>query len=195
MKALLSLAVALTLMACSTAQAARIAVTTNGNVASVFLKGDDLNGVVNALGFRFEATAPAVFVNPVNGLLAGEPRPAGQQFTHRNRALDLATDEGGLGWTLLNTTPATSATLMTFEGGPLGGTIDTGPADGPGLFLANFFFNGPAVKTVGTGQVWLLNAAGDELFRGNITIPEPAALGLGSFALIGIAGLRRRLSA
>jgi hypothetical protein len=197
MKALFALAVAFCVVAASTAEAARVAVTVNGNIASVYLKaakgpeqGGDLNGDFDTVGFNFVANASNG--TTLTNVASGAGRPAGDPFTYRNRVLDADPLDGGLGWSILGQT--INAQGATWGGGPLGATIDTGPADGPGLFLQNLQFSGPANRMSGQGTIELLSA-GATIATFNIVIPEPATMGLGSFALLGLAGLRRRFLA
>lgn len=195
MKALLSLVAAVSVLACSTAQAARIAVVTNGPTASVFLKaglgsenGGDLNGQFDTVDFAFTPTAPAALQSITSG--AG-PRPAGDPFTYRNRVLDADPLDDGLGWSIVG--QSITANGVVWAGGPLGLTISTGPAAGPGLFLQNFQFNGPANKNVGTGRVQLIRA-GTIVAEIPIVVPEPTTIGLFATSLVGLLGLRRRLA-
>jgi hypothetical protein len=197
MKALFSLAVAVCVLAASTAQAARIAVTTNGNIASVYLKaglgaenGGDLNGDFDTVDFLFNTNAGVSHTN----ISSGVGRSAGDAFTFRSRQLDGDPLDGGLGWNVLAPTPAITATTVQWAGGPLGGTVDTGAAAGPGLFLTNFNFSGPANKDSGAGRVQLISA-GNVIATIPIIIPEPASFGLIGMSLVGLAGLRRRFLA
>jgi hypothetical protein len=200
MKALFSLALAVCILAASTAQAARVAVTTNGNVASVYLKaakgaenGGDLNGDFDTLDFLFNSSTGVEMTNITSGNNAGVPRPAGDPFTYRNRVLEGDPLDGGLGWNVLAPNPAITPTEMQWTGGPLGGTIATGDAAGPGLFLANLQFGGPANKASGAGRVQLISA-GNIVATIPIIIPEPASFGILGVAMMGLAGLRRRLA-
>ena len=192
MKALFALALATCVLAASTAQAARVAVTTNGAIASVYLKaakgaefGGDLNGDFDTIDFQFTATAPTTLLN----LSSGAGKPAGDAFTYRNRVLDADPLDGGLGFSVVGQT--INAQGASWAGGPLGQTIQTGAADSTGLFLQNFNFSGPANKLSGTGRVQLISA-GNIVAEIPIVIPEPTSVMLTASALIGLLGLRRR---
>jgi hypothetical protein len=192
MKALFALTVAVCVVAASTAQAARVAVTTNGNVASVYLKaakgaenGGDLNGDFDTIDFLFTANAPTTLTN----LSSGAGKPAGEAFTYRNRILDADPLDGGLGFSVVGQT--INAQGAAWAGGPLGATIQTGAADSTGLFLQNFNFSGPANKLSGAGRVQLISA-GTVVAEIPIVIPEPGSMMLGGSALLGLVGLVRR---
>ncbi|BBO31468.1 hypothetical protein [Lacipirellula parvula] len=110
-----------------------------GQAMSLFLRGDALNNSFN--GMSLEVTGNS-FLNLRNGLDAGVPRPAGQPFTYRNRALDLDPldpDAPGIGkgWTVLS--PIQTSTHFSFGGGIIGKQISTATEPRGELFLANLF--------------------------------------------------------
>jgi hypothetical protein len=183
----------------STAEAAQAVVSVNGNVATAYLHaargsafGGDLNGDFDTVDFLFSTNAGTSLTNISSGFDAGVPRPAGEPFTFRNRVLDQDPLDGGLGWNVLAPSPAITATTMQWAGGVLGGTIDTGPAQGPGLFLANLHFNGPADRAGGFGRVQLIRAG--TVVAELPFIPEPASIGLVGMGMLGLTALRRRLA-
>jgi hypothetical protein len=195
MKALLALTftTACALMA-STAEAAQAVVTRNGNVATFYLhaargaeNGGNLNGMFDTVDFLFVTNAGVQLTN-----VSGLRRTPGDHFTYMNNNLRFDPLDGGLGWAILFPTPALTSTKMQWAGGPLGGTIDTGPAQGPGLFVANLNFNGPASVASGTGRVQLISAG--TIIAELPFIPEPASFGLCGMSLVGLVTLRRRLA-
>jgi hypothetical protein len=106
------------------------------NVVAIYLSDEStaFNGV------SFQLCPDVAFENINSGLAAGVPRPVGQPFTYRNRALDAdpaGTDSLGIGngWTLL--APVTTAAGISFAGGPLGESISTAGEPNGALFLAN----------------------------------------------------------
>lgn len=192
MKNILAIALASVVLLSSAAQAASLSSVkaAGSNTWSIYLQGSETNIV--ALGFSATPASGTTFANlSSSGATGGAPRPAGQAFTYRNALLEWdPTDSevaGGLGYTLLNKT--TTASGLTFEGGPLGGLI-TIPQGG--LFLANLnFASGAATATVN-----LKDAAGGDIGQPlSITvgaIPEPATLVLAGISALGLAAARRR---
>lgn len=192
MKNILTLAALACAFACSAANAATISILpaplNPEGIYSLYLQGGADNGNFDAV--QVNMLGDFIAQNPGSSL--GMPRPAGQAFSYRNRYLDLdPTDPdvpGGLGWSILGA--VSNATELSFGGGPLGLKIST-PA-GDGLFLANV--NMPT--GMGTASVQLVNGGANvgSALTVEFGIPEPASLGLAGLALIGFAGLRRRLA-
>jgi hypothetical protein len=194
MKNLLAVAAVASIFACSVANAARLsyepAPTSPNGVYSIYLAGEDT--VFNGVGLSVKPDGGASFQNPTSGNVAGAPRPAGFEGSYRNRLLDADVSEipESKQWTLLGV--VNSAAEIAFSGGPLGQTINTSGEPGGKLFLANIWL--PAGATA-TATLQLVNGV-DTVFTQTlpIPIPEPATFGLGSFALLGLAALRRRVA-
>jgi hypothetical protein len=190
MKKILSIAVALSALACTTLNAATLNVVTNGQVSSLYLNGGVDNGNFDAVDLLVTPATGTQFANPSNGNVSGAPRPAGDAFTYANRAL--GADPGdfpgvGLGWTILGLTQ--TADQVSFGGGPLGAKINTNGD----LFLANIML--PAGAAPATARVQVISAGNIlQEFNTPVPVPEPMTAGLASIALLGVAALRRRVA-
>ena len=178
MKPLLSFIAALALPLCITeSRAASLTFSGNGNGAvSIYLAGQTT--VFDYVDFRaIPRGYPPAFQSLNTGLTAGVPRPAGQLFTYRNRALEFDPADPdnpgiGKGWALLN--PVTSTTEVSFKGGPLVGNISTASEPNQQLFLANLR---PPEGGGFRVQISLLNEGSlvfsQEIFTPLIDLPEP----------------------
>jgi hypothetical protein len=195
MKNLLALATVASALACSAANAARVVVdppVSPTGVYSIYLHGETTT--FNGVGLSVKpdnAAMPFLDVNSGNLPGGAGPRPAGDSFSYRNRNLDADPSEfpDSLEWTLLGV--LNTAQEIAFSGGPLGSTIDTSTMPGGRLFLANVKLSPGATAT---WNVQLVNGV-ETVYQedGPIPVPEPAAIGMASLALLGLA-FRRRLA-
>ncbi|WP_428308388.1 hypothetical protein [Lacipirellula sp.] len=206
MKALLCVTAALALQLC--VAESRAAVLTYGKNAngtySLYL--DAQTTVFDYVKFSIKPRGyPPAFQSLNTGLSAGVPRPAGQLFTYRNRALDFDPADPdnpgiGKGWTILN--PINSATEVSFEGGPSAGKISTTSEPDRRLFLANLRL--PEISGI-KGQISLMNE-GAVVYSQQLVaplidlpeapdLPEPTSLtilALGSVGFVAHSRLSRR---
>lgn len=190
MKSILTLVALVTLAVGSTANAASLhVVTTNGGATNaIYLDGETQNGTFNTVIFSAVPNGAATF----QALSSGVGKPAGDPNTYRNRALDADPLDGGLGWSLVGT--QTTASALTFSGGPLGSNITTADAPGGRLFLGNVQLpTGPGMT--GTATVTLVDGTGaqvGDILSATFPIPEPASLGLVGMSTLALAAFRRR---
>jgi hypothetical protein len=200
MKHITAFAAAAIAFACSASKAALLTVeppfSANG-VYSFYLHGESTT--FNGVAFSVKPHCPELpFQNVTSGFVVGLPRPAGQNFTYRNRLLDTPTDDpeipGGKGWTLLGV--VNTPQEIAFSGGPLGQTISTAGEPGGKLFLANFKL------PLGGGlvaELQLVNGADTvhaQTFMIPLTphecVPEPAALALAIMSALSVKFACRR---
>jgi hypothetical protein len=183
-----------------------------GRVISVFLRGEELNNSIAAVGLSIRgAVSPLgedAFVNQSSGRPGGVPFPAGRPFTYRNRALDLDPldlDNPGVGkgWIVLGATQ--TSTELSFQGGPRAPRfIDTAIEHRGELFLANLYSG--IEDPFSSGISWaitLKNKEGGDLLRKSgflprfglpqlPQVPEPSSVVLLAIAgLAALAGRRR----
>lgn len=191
MKSILTLAALLALTVSTTANAASLSVSTGANKTfSVWIDGEADNGNFNTVKLEVNAIPNSEGVpSTLLGLSSGAGKVVGDVGTFRNRMLDADPLDGGLGWSTAGV--QTSASVLGFSGGPLGGNITTADQPSGRLWLGNFQLSTPGVATV---LVQLSNSTGDLLFDQTVTIPEPATLAMASCSLIGLLALRRRRS-
>ena len=194
MKSMCTLAAAMLAFACGVVEGASLSlVHTPPSAWTLYLDGGAQNGNFNAVSVKMVPNEARTIFTNINNSFFGQPRPPGQQFTYRNRFLDLdPTDPefpGAFGWAIVGA--VSTASQLSFDGGPLGIKITTPPVtpQSPGLFLANV--NVPTGTF--TATVRLVDAGVDVVPPLVISsVPEPATLAIAGMALGGLAGLRRR---
>lgn len=194
MKSVFTFAALVVALVSSVANAASLtSVKTEPSAYAIYLNGAPENGAFDTVIFNATPDVGQSFTNQNAGTSAGAPRPAGQAFTYRNRALDFATDDPdfpGLGWTIVGA--QSNATGLQFSGGPTGFKISTAGQPNGALFLANI--NMP--NGVGVANVKLVNN-GQQVADLTIPInpiPEPASFALAGLSMLGFAAIRRRLA-
>lgn len=171
---------------------------------SVYLNGGAQNGTFDYIRFfavplSKAAPSEASFLNPNSGLAAGIPRPPGQAFTYRNRALSLDPLDPdlpgvGKGWTILN--PVTNSSQLSFEGGPLSGKITTADEPGGTLFLANINLPNSAYAylslVLANEGVVVSRLEQYTILTPPVLFPEPGSAVLSAAAFIGMVAVKRR---
>ncbi|WP_428308387.1 PEP-CTERM sorting domain-containing protein [Lacipirellula sp.] len=175
-----------------------------GQSISLFVKGGALNDGFNALSLKATGNA---FTRVNSGLGAGVPRPAGQAFTYRNRALELDPFDAdfpglGKGWTILG--PVINTTEVSFGGGPLGKKITTAGEPRGELFLANLYFAQLNDVSGFNATLTLVNGGNTVLTESLVVplgglpplpeVPEPSSAALLFTAGLAAIATRRRLA-
>lgn len=178
----------LVVLVCSTANAASLHVNTTNSLQTnaIYLDGGPQNGLFNTVIFEAVPISPPMFIN----LSSGVGKPAGDANTYRNRALDADPLDGGLGWSLVGA--QTTATSLTFTGGPLGSNITTADQPGGRLFLANLHFAPP--YGFFNARVQLLDGTGTRVADLWILAPEPTSAILSVMSPFGLVVSRRRVN-
>lgn len=185
----------------ATAASLNIYSTHHQGTYSIYLSGGASNGAFNTISFIAAAMAPSRFTNLSSGSAAGIPLPAGEPMTYRSRILDAEIAEGGLGWTVLGV--VTTATELAFTGGAPNGSISTDSQPFGMLFLANL-----RLEPSGSLTAFVrLTVAEDGFVVADLSaplpfaspldpnlVPEPATIGIGCLAALGIVAHRRRTS-
>jgi hypothetical protein len=194
------LVIAVTCLFISTpAYAARKGFAKIGDSWSLFIRGDELNGMFDTVDVSYTPASGGQFANLASGLNAGVPRAPGEPFTFVNRALDQDPLDGGSGWAIVGRT--VTANQLSFAGGPLGGRIDTSSGPQGWLFLANLSLTNDSARPFASGRVQLINAGvivselpvlldGSEIIP-NPLVPEPASGIIIIAGALGSAALRR----
>ncbi|BBO31470.1 hypothetical protein PLANPX_1082 [Lacipirellula parvula] len=207
MGALCTLVILATACLCASTDAATLVgyQSNGGHSISLFLKGGALNNGFNALSLKATSNA---FANVNSGLAAGVPRPAGQAFTYRNRALELDPLDPdvpgvGKGWTILG--PIINTTEVSFGGGPLGKKITTAGEPRGELFLANLY-SGQLNGFSEFNATLTLVYGGDTVLTESLSVPlgglpplpevpEPSSAALFMAAIVGGAIAQRKRAA
>lgn len=190
MKRSSALAALVVLVSGTTAHAASLSVnsTDSFKTHAIYLSGEAQNGAFNTVIFSAVPLGGGQFL----ALSSGVGKPAGDPNTYRNRALDADPLDGGLGWSLVGT--QTTATALTFSGGPLGSNITTADQPGGRLFLANLRISLDFNHYI---SVQLVDATGAQVGPTLDTFipgPEPSSCGLAGIAMLGLAAVRRRVA-
>lgn len=159
------------------------------NVYALYLRGEST--VFNAVELTV-TPAGSAFQNTLSGVFNGAPRPPGQPFTYRNRALD-ADPYGpdlpgiGKGWSLGGV--VNTSTKLSFAGGPLGQDITTATEPNGELFLANIMLEDSSSSA--TAVLRVLNGfASLPTQILHFPLPEPTTAGMGVMSLLGLMALR-----
>jgi hypothetical protein len=192
MKALMSLAAVAVALTSATASAARLTVEPAGvspnGVYALFVVGEST--VFNGLGVSVKPDGDATFWDVISGGPIGPPRPPGQSFTYRNRALDADPEDypESRQWTLLGV--VNTQHEQAFSGGPLGRTIDTSGEPGGKLFLINVELP-PGATAMATLQ--LVNGV-DTVHTQTLQfpIPEPGSLAITGLGVLTARARRRK---
>jgi hypothetical protein len=195
MKRLLALAVALGVTLCSTVNAASLRVNPHSptGVYSLYFNGGAENGNFDTIIVDILPLAGAQFLNTNSGNEASRPRPPGMPYTYINRAINTDPFDypEGLGWTILGLAPTYElANGLQFTAGPLGGKINTSTMPNGELFLANIIMP-PDAQAMASVQVVSVGTILQTL-TATFPIPEPAAAGLATVALLSLAAIGRR---
>jgi hypothetical protein len=191
MKTLMSLVVAAVALTSSEANAALLTVEPAGvsfnGVYTLYLAGEST--VFNGVGLSVKPDGGAMFLNATSAPFLGIPRPPGDPFTYRNRALDADPVDfpASKGWTLLGV--VSTSHEQAFSGGPLGQTIDTSGDPGGKLFLANLMLPPGATATATLQLVNGVDTVHTQTLQ--FPIPEPPGLGMVSLGTIALSVRRR----
>ena len=177
MRSFFALLLTAAVVTCSSASAATLTAKQTGNAWALYLSGGADNGNFDSVQLSVVPDGSTTFGNNTGGLVSGAPRPAGQEFTYPNRALnsDPLDDPSFKGWSLLDV--INTPTAFSFGGGPLGAKISTAADPNGELFLANIFL--PTAGARANVSLQLVNA-GVNLPTLNtvIGVPEPATLAM-----------------